>query len=93
MRFVNDQGEALARQFADFRGDYREFLQRGDDDCLTGFECLFELARGGVDIFHNPQRLLELAHGALEGTIEHTTVRDNHDGIENAAVFYVVKRG
>ena len=93
MRFVDDQCESLARQFADFRGDHREFLQRGHDNCLAGFERLFELARGRVDIFHNAQGLLELAHGALEGAVEHAPVRDNYDRIENAAVFYVVQRG
>ena len=42
---------------------------------------------------HNAQGLLELAHGTLECAIEHAPVRDNYDGIENAAVFYIVQRG
>ena len=93
MRFVDNQGEPLAGQLTDFLSDHREFLQRGDDNCLPGFKRFFELARGRIDVFHNPQGLLELAHCGLEGAVEHAPVRDHHNRIENASVFGVVQRG
>ena len=91
MRFVDDQREPLARQLVDLSGDHRKLLQRGDDDGLAPLERIPELARGGVDVLHHPQRLLELAHGALQGAVEHASVGYDHDRVEDAAVVGVVQ--
>ena len=93
MRLVDDQREPLARQLADLRRDHRKLLQRGDDNRLARLQRVLELARGGVDVLHHSQRLLELADGALELAVEHPTVGDDHDGVEDAAVVRTVQRG
>ena len=78
---------------ADLRRDDGELLEGGDDDRLPGFERLLELARGGVDVLHHPQRLLELANRALELAVEDPAVGDDHDGIEDTGVVRVVQGG
>ena len=93
MRFIDDHCEPPPRQLADLRRDYREPLQRGDDDRLARLQCLLELARGGVDVLHHSQRLLELADGALQLAVEHAPVGDHDDGIEHAAVGGIVQGG
>jgi hypothetical protein len=92
VRLVHDQREALAWQLADLPGDHRELLERGDDDRLAGLERLLELARGGVDVLHHAQRLLELAHGGLELAVQHASVGDHHDRVEDPPVPRVVQR-
>ena len=93
MRLVDDEGEPLARQLADLRRDDRELLEGGDDDRLAPLERVLELARGGVDVLHHPQGLLELTDGALELAVEDPAVGDDHDGIEDAAVVRIVQGG
>ena len=56
-------------------------------------EGVLELARGGVDVLHHPQGLLELADGALELAVEDPAVGDHHDGIEDAPVVRIVQGG
>ena len=93
MCFVHDQPEALAGQFADLLGDDREFLERGDDDGLARLQRVLELARGGVDVLHHPQGLLELPYRGLELAVEHPAVGDDHDGVEDPAVIRPVQGG
>ena len=89
----HDQSETFAGQFADLLGNDRELLERGDDDGLARLQRVLELARGRIDVLHHPKGLLELPHGALKLTVEHPAVRDDHDGIEDAAVIRSVERG
>ena len=93
VRLVHDQPEALAGELADLLGDDGEFLERGDDDGLARLQRVLELARGGVDVLHHPQGLLELPHRGLELAVEHPAVGDDHDGVEDPAVICVVQRG
>jgi hypothetical protein len=43
MRLVHNHGKALAGQFTDVLRDYREFLQRSDDDRLAALQRVLEL--------------------------------------------------
>jgi hypothetical protein len=65
---------------------------RRDDDGLPRLERLLELARGGVDVLHHAERLLELAHRRLELAVEHAPVGDDHDRVEDAAIDRIVQR-
>ena len=76
----------LPGQLADLLGDHRELLQRGDDDRLARLQRLLELAGGGVDVLDHAERLLELAHRALELAVEHAAVGDDDDRVEDAPV-------
>jgi uncharacterized Zn-binding protein involved in type VI secretion len=91
VRLVDDHREALARQLADAFGDHRELLDGGDDDGLAGLERFLELARGGVDVLHDAEGLLELAHGALQLAVEHFAVGDDDDRVEHPPVAGVVQ--
>ena len=73
--------------------DDRELLEGGDDDGLARFQCVLELARGGVDVLHHPQGLLELPHRGLELAVQYPAVGDDYDGVEYPAVIRVVQRG
>ena len=92
MRFVHDEREPLSRQLADFLRNDGELLERGDDDGLAGLQSVLELPGGGVDVFHHPQRLLELAHRRLQLAVQHPPVGNDHNGVENPAVVRIVKR-
>ena len=93
MGLVHDQPEALAGELADLLGDDREFLERGDDDGLARLQRVLELARGGVDVLHHPQGLLELPYRGLELAVEHPAVGNDHDGVEDPAVIRPVQCG
>ena len=93
MRFVHDDREPLARQLANLLGNYRELLKGRDDDGLARLQCLLKLPRSGVDVLHDAQRLLELAHRRLKLAVQHAPVGDHYDGVEDAAVLRIVKRG
>ena len=92
MRLVDNDGEALPRQIADLPGNDRKFLQGRNDDRLPRFERLLQLARGGVDVFDDAERLLELTHCRLQLAVEHAPVGHNDDRVENASVGGVVQR-
>ena len=91
VRLVDDQGEPPARKLADLLGDHRELLERGDDYGLAAFQRVLQLPGRPVDVLYDPQRLLELAHGALELAVEHAPVRDHDNRVEHAAVVGVVQ--
>ena len=91
MRLVDNDGEALPRQIADLPGDHREFLQGCDDDRLSRLQRLFQLARGGVDVFDDAERLLELAHRRLQLTVEHAPVGHDDDRVKDAPVRGIVQ--
>ena len=74
-------------------GDHGELLEGGDDDGLAGLERVLELARGGVDVLDDAQRLFKLAHRGLQLAVKHAAVGDHDDGVENAAVIGTVEGG
>ena len=90
---IHYQGESLARQFTNFLGNDWELLERGDDDGLARFQSFPELPGSGIYVLHHPQGLLELSHGCLELAVQHPSVGNHHDGVEDAAVFAVVESG
>ena len=85
MGFVDDDGESLARQFADLVLDDRELLQGGDDDRLAVFQRLLQLAARGVDVLHDAERLLEGPHRPLELPVQHAAVGDDDDASRRPA--------
>ena len=91
MRFVHDQGEALAGKLADLTGDDRKLLQRGDDDRPARLQGLAELARGLVDVLDYAEGLLELPDGLLELAVEHAPVGHHHHRVEDAPVVVVMQ--
>ena len=93
MCLVHDHGEPPPGQLADLTRDHRKLLQCGDDDRLSRLQGVTQFARGGIDVLHHAERLLELTHGGLQLTIEHAPVGDHHDGIEHAMIEGVVQRG
>ena len=93
VRFVDDDGEALARQCFDLLGDDREFLQGGDNDALAVFQRLLELARGAVDALDQAGHLLEVADVALQLAIQHAPVGDDDDRVEDRLIFCIVQCG
>ena len=92
MRLVDNDGEALPRQLANLLGNDRELLQGCDDDRLSRFQRLLQLAGGGVDVFDDAERLLELAHSRLQLAVEHAPVGHDDDRVKDAPVRGVVQR-
>ena len=92
MRLVDNDGEALPRQIADLPGDHREFLQGRDDDRPSRLQRLLQLAGGGIDVFDDAERLLELTHCRLQLAVEHAPVGHDDYRVEDALVRGVMQR-
>ena len=98
MRLVGDDGKPLAfggREFADFFERERKCLDRANDDLLARCERLRKLpafARAlRFDRCDHAGGALEVEQRVLELLIDHVTVGDDDDCVEQLFVFGVVK--
>jgi hypothetical protein len=89
VRLVDNQSEPGSGQLTNCRGNHRKLLQGGDDDGLAGFEGLLQLLAALIDVLHHAKRLLELTDGALQLPIEHFSIRDHDDRVEDTLVVVV----
>src|SRR5260221_13146957 len=91
MRLVDNDREAPTRKLANLPGDHGELLQCRDDDRLPRLERFLQLAGGGVDVLHDPERLLELAHRRLQLAVEHAAIGHHDDRVEYASLRRIVQ--
>ena len=78
VRFVDDDGEALARDGAHLFGDDREFLQGGGDDLLARFQRLLELLRTFGNRLDHAGGLFEGDDGVAQLPVENAAIGDDH---------------
>src|SRR5215470_3377940 len=78
-------------QCPDLVHNHGKLLQGRDDDSLASLKRLLELTGGLIDILNHAQRLLELLHRLLELFVEHTTIRNDNDGIEDTLILNIMQ--
>jgi hypothetical protein len=75
---------AAVGQLADFLGNERKLLQRGDDDRCARAQSVSELLAVLVDFLDDALLVFELINRVLQLLIKNASVRYHDDGVEDA---------
>src|SRR5690606_2348539 len=83
MSFVNDNSKMMSWKLANFFDNMWEFLDGGNNDLFTFFQCLFQLLTAFGDGLDHAGHLLKLLDIASYLCIQYPTVGNHDDRIEN----------